>query len=219
MTDRFEQEAAEQRKKSFNQIKNYVTKEKYPKWLEEKIINYIERWGDTITKSKSDIIHDLAAGEEYLITILAKDPTKQNTYEKTAIKIFKENNIDIIKLPSLGASKVIIRDNNIEIGKNKKKNDSRALDFKITTMNKIYYISHKYTKHLTGAHQENQLNEQIHFLEKASLVKDSNIIFVALCDGPFYKQENIVTRLQASTTKQAISCDIYKLIEILNNDR
>ena len=57
---------------------------------------------------------------------------------------------------------------------------------KITLINLTIYIAHKYTG-LSGGSQDNQKNDLSGFISHANKNKDSNIIFLAIADGPYYK--------------------------------
>lgn len=177
------------------QIKNNlskVLKEIKTKSMEIKILNFAEKFG-----YKFNEIEDKIKNDEIFRCFFAKDPSKQNLYQKLATIFIK--NLKIVKefevLPSGGKNALYLINGkmfNGETLENRTK-DIKSIDFKWKVKDWIFYASHKYTKD-TGGAQDNQYRDVQDFLKHT---RDSNYektIFIAICDGNYYLKKDSSTK-------------------------
>ncbi len=69
-------------------------------WLCDKIDNHLERFGDTLSETKEDVLVKIQ-NDLMVASLFAKDPSKQNVSEKMVAEL-----LDIEKLPAGGANSV-----------------------------------------------------------------------------------------------------------------
>lgn len=161
------------------------------RYIMDKIKNIAVNFGFDV-----DDVYDLIANSEdnelkelFIAVRLAKDPTRQNIYEKSFNKFMKENRNEFTKLKSQGKNAKYLTENgllkgNVPSGIDK----TKSLDFFEKIGNTEYYYYHKYTK-VTGGAQANQHNDMVHFIRLANNYCQNfndNINFVGVIDGPYY---------------------------------
>ena len=113
---------------------------------------------------------------------------RQNIYENIIYDYLRENNRDVIKLPSRGPESVYLTFNGISIGGPDHTDSTKSLDFYEEISDKEIYYYHKYTE-VQGGGQGNQYNDLKNFVrlaEKYSKNHQDIKIFVAVADGPYY---------------------------------
>lgn len=162
------------------------------KYIMVKIENTAEDFG-----FEADYIYNLIKNSQdndlknlFIAVRLAKDPIRQNVYEKIFYNFIKENREEFKKLPNSGKNSIYLTDQGIfkkeelQSGMNK----TKSLDFYEKIGNLEYYYYHKYTKHSGGA-QANQHYDMEHFIRLANAYcqnHDDNIQFVGIIDGDYY---------------------------------
>ena len=145
-----------------------------------KISNWADKFGYNFEEIKDKVIND-----EIFRCVFAKEPSRQNIYQNIAAKIIESvNGIKNFKvLPSGGKNAYFIINGNIFKGENliSKNQDAKSIDF--------YF---KYTKDEGGA-QDNQYKDVQEFLKNARDTSLKNTIFLAICDGDYYKRKDSKT--------------------------
>lgn len=146
-----------------------------------KITNHAEKYGRDYTEVRERILTDDMYAE-----IFAKDPSKQNMYEKLAANYLdKIEYIENFKnLPN--PAKVFVIDGEIT---DVRQNDVKSIDFTFNIGDFNFYCSHKYIKALNGGAQDNQYNDIRNFLRNCNKKSDGNNFFIAICDGPYFTRK------------------------------
>ena len=156
-----------------------------------KISNWADKFGYNFEEIKDKVIND-----EIFRCVFAKEPSRQNIYQNIAAKIIESvNGIKNFKvLPSGGKNAYFIINGNIFKGENliSKNQDAKSIDFYFEYGNFQFYVSHKYTKDEGGA-QDNQYKDIQEFLKNSRDTSLKNTIFLAICDGDYYKQKDSKT--------------------------
>lgn len=144
-----------------------------------KITNHAEKFGRSFDEVKEKIMSDDMYAE-----IFAKDPSKQNIYEKLAAKYISD--LDIVSnfrnLPN--SAKMFVVEGFVV---NTRQNDVKSIDFHFKIGEKNIYASHKYIKATYGGAQDNQYNEVRNFLRNCNKINSGNDFYIAICDGPYFE--------------------------------
>lgn len=144
-----------------------------------KITNHAEKFGRSFDEVKEKIMIDDMYAE-----IFAKDPSKQNIYEKLAAKYISD--LDIVSnfrnLPN--SAKMFVVEGFVV---NTRQNDVKSIDFHFKIGEKNIYASHKYIKATYGGAQDNQYNEVRNFLRNCNKINSGNDFYIAICDGPYFE--------------------------------
>lgn len=125
-----------------------------------KITNHADKFGREYDEVKSKIMDDDMYAEWF-----AKDPAKQNIYEKLAASYISkvENVEDFINLPS--NTKMFVINGQIT---SDRLNDVKSID---------------------GGAQDNQYNDIRNFLRNCNKVSSGNNYYIAICDGPYFDRK------------------------------
>jgi hypothetical protein len=142
-----------------------------------KIKNHAERYNRTTKEIRDKIMTDDMYAE-----IFAKDPGKQNIFEKLASQYISELDLvsDFVNLPN--SAKIFVVDGLVV---NKRQNDVKSVDFMFRVGEKKIYASHKYIKANGGA-QDNQYNDVRNYLKNCKKIDGGDVYFIAICDGPYF---------------------------------
>lgn len=190
--------------------------------LEYKINNFCDLHGF----NKSKLIDDLRTNE-HLRAFFAKDPKKQNIYEKIAAQYIEslEGVSHFEKLPQKALyicnGGILNEDAKRKTGVN---TTAKTIDFKWTFCDKAFYASHKYTEQEGGA-QGNQYKDLKAFINEANKTTLKNTCFIAIADGEFYDGNNGqagMTRIEslkreANSNKGVYACRICDLVDVMNS--
>lgn len=154
--------------------------------FEEKATNFCIAHNKSIREYMTQVLR-----VEYAAITFAKDPVKQNLRENCQLDyLTKIRGLNVKRLNQSGDYALRLFDGDIIEGKNYMDNRTRALDFVHANVDYTDYICAKYTNR-EGGSQDNSLKEVINFLIEAnkyvSKNENTNIRFVALCDGSFYR--------------------------------
>jgi len=137
---------------------------------------------------------------KYFKMVFAKDPSKQNIYEKAALNFLRSITIldKVEKLPPNGEQAQYVINSELSSGEpskssRKKRGKSKSIDFKFIilpignrTKKITCYAMHKYTEQMGGA-QDNQFQDLRLFLENSPI--DREECFIAFADGEYYKNK------------------------------
>lgn len=175
-------------------------------------------WSIRTGRPLEEIINKVKIDDLYA-DFFVKDPSKQSMHEKTAQEFISQSPYvnNFRKLPGNGKNSLFIHDGKI-ISKEEHSQlgaTSKSLDFCWETGNTTFYATHKYTND-TGGSQDHQFNEVINFVRNASLFKDNNIYFLAVCDGRYYDVLNYkgATRLSYLKSLSAGNCQALQCNDI-----
>ena len=170
--------------------------EKCPE-LVKKIKKHSEKYGIAEEIIIHRILHDPVFAYEFSI-----EPGRQTIHQRTAAKfikrfIFIEN---FKELKPSGKDALYIKKGKLVHSlkeKDTEKNEDKSIDFSFEYSNKVFYLSHKYTKD-DGGSQDNQYKDQANFCKNAFKSKEKNIYYIALCDGEYWnkKRKNKNTRIE-----------------------
>ena len=113
----------------------------------------------------------------------AKDPAKQNIYEKLAANyISKIKDVkDFRNLPN--NAKMYVVDGKVT---SERLNDVKSIDFFFKVGDYNFYASHKYIKATYGGAQDNQYNDIRNFLRNCKKVSNGRNYYLAICDGAYF---------------------------------
>ena len=176
--------ATEFKKQLLNNVK-IARKQINQEWMRVKIQNWCEKFEKDPEKIKEKILND-----DDFTCFFAKDPSKQNFYEKTVARNIKA--LDFIE-------NFVNYSNSVDIfvveGKvtNERKNDVKSVDFFFTTSenskNLKFYCSHKFIKDTQGGAQDNQYNDIRNFLRNCDKISGGDNFFIAICDGAYFQDK------------------------------
>jgi hypothetical protein len=143
-----------------------------------KITNHAEKFGREYDEVKSKIMTDDMYAEWF-----AKDPAKQNIYEKLAASYVSgiEDVVDFRNLPN--SAKMFIVEGKVT---SERLNDVKSIDFHFKVKVNNIYASHKYIKATYGGAQDNQYNDIRNFLRNCNKISSGNDYYIAICDGPYF---------------------------------
>lgn len=153
------------RQKNIDEVRNSIN----DNWVNEKINNYIERWGldsSYVEQIKNEILTNF-----YVATCFAKDPGKQNISENIIIDLIGSK-----KMPASGKNCVRF-DKDGTITSKATAGVSKSVD----CMYLDYYATQKYTMEEGGA-QDNQFADVVLFLENGSIKNK----VAAILDGGYW---------------------------------
>ena len=159
--------------------------------LELKIVNWRERW----SRHRSILYYvEKIVNDKDFATNFAKQPSKQNIYEKLQFEFLIESlsgiATEVEKLPPNGPNMLYLEGGCI-VSKDQLKQSSKNLknlDVKITLINGlIVYGTLKYTGKWFGGEQDNQKHDVMNCLQQHNL--SSGVLFFAGLDGPYYHSE------------------------------
>lgn len=173
-----------------------------------KITNHAEKFNRSFDEVKDKIMSDDMYAE-----IFAKDPSKQNIYEKLAAKYISnlDNVSNFRNLPN--NTKMFIVDGFVV---KKRKNDVKSIDFHFKIGEKNIYASHKYIKATNGGAQDNQYKEVRNFLRNCNKINSGNDFYIAICDGP-YLETKIETLNSEFGSNNVIVMNIDGLSEFIKS--
>ncbi len=142
----------------------------------------IGNWADKFGYEKEEVESMILENDMFAATF-AKDPSKQNIYERLAVKYLKEISIieNFKNLPN--NTKLFVVDGQIT---NVRDKEVKSIDFTFNVGDKKFYCSHKYIKALNGGAQGNQYNDVRNFLRNCNKRNEGNEYFIAICDGPYF---------------------------------
>lgn len=168
-----------------------VLKELETKDMKLKISNWSNKFGYSFDEIKKKVIDD-----EIFRCLFAKDPAKQNFYQKLASQYIRSLNIvkNFKVLPAGGKNAIYLTKGKIFKGESLKKQpkDTKSIDFTWNCKDYIFYASHKYTEK-SGGDQDNQYKDIQDFPNHARDCHEKNTIFLAICDGDYYLQKDSKT--------------------------
>lgn len=144
-----------------------------------KITNHADKFGHDFEEVKNKIMTDDMYAEMF-----AKDPAKQNIYEKLAAEYI--SNIDGVEnfknLPN--SAKMFVIEGKVT---SERLNDVKSIDFQFKIGNNNFYTSHKYIKATYGGAQDNQYNDIRNFMRNCDKASSGNDYYIAICDGPYFE--------------------------------
>lgn len=188
----------------------------------------ISKWA-TKFEYPFDVIKKKIINDKIFRCVFAKDPSKQNIYQKLAAEYIKT--LDSVKkfqtLPAGGKKAFYLSNGKILKGSqlDKKSKDTKSLDFFWQTASSTIYASHKYTGDDNGGAQDNQYQDIQKFLKQAHDFNEKNSILIMICDGSYYLRKDSSTgdetrlkRLERLTdNKTTFVKTIDELEEFLNS--
>jgi len=203
------------RQKNIKQVKTLL--ENNDKGLRQKIKNSSKRY----QISEEYIRKQILAEEPLALALFAKDPAKQKIHERIAggyiQKIEGVTNFRILKNTELYISRGQI------ISKEQSKlATAKTIDFYFQYGKYEVYVSNKHTTE-EGEAQDNQYKDLQEFITECRDNTDSNVIFIAIADGDYYKGNNGKTgvskmeNLKSKCTQSVRACAIYELKEVLDS--
>jgi hypothetical protein len=213
--------------KNLLDLRNEINNKNLSKDLKTKILNFIERFESFNREFTYPNVVNLIKKSTLFAANFIKEPSRQNVYEKTAFRLLKEitndHELEVVKLPNKGPNSLYIVNGSLKINLNKsERKNQKSIDFKITLINLTIYIAHKYTG-LSGGSQDNQKNDLSGFIFNANKNKDSNKIFLAIADGPYYKNsKNSISEIEllkknANKEKGVYATDMSGVPEIIKS--
>lgn len=146
-----------------------------------KLKNHAEKFGREYDDIKLKIMEDDMYAEFF-----AKDPSKQNIYERLAADYISnlDNVTDFRNLPN--SIKMFIVDGKIV---SERQREVKSIDFKFKVNDKTIYASHKYIKATYGGAQDNQYNDIRNFLRNCNKISSGDNYYLAICDGPYFESK------------------------------
>jgi hypothetical protein len=190
------------RKENIESLINETHEPQITDKLKEKIMKFLNRFS-FFNLTIAQVVEEIR-DSELLAAHFIIEPTKQNFYEKTALKFIHGilGYVDeSIQLPNKGPRAFYIINGMLQTGLIENPGvPHKSIDFRIpipNTQNHIY-ISHKHTD-LDGGAQKQSFADLNHFVSQSNLNVTPNY-FVAIADGNFYN--NIRGRQRISKLKQ-----------------
>ncbi|MCL2844069.1 MAG: hypothetical protein FWE23_01250 [Chitinivibrionia bacterium] len=187
----------------------------------------IQSWADKFGYSFDEILEKIKK-DPIFSCVFAKDPAKQNLYQKLAANYIERLSVvkDFATLPQGGKKALYLVNGKLLDGNvlDKASKDTKSIDFAWKVGDYLFFASHKYTKDSGGA-QDNQYADIQEFLRHA---RDNNYkkhIFLAICDGKYYLQKDAQTgsetkieRLKKLTCQNSFVITIEELERFLTSE-
>lgn len=158
----------------------------------------------------------------------AKDPGRQSLHQKVAARHIRDV-IPLVEkfkaLSSGGPDAEYVVNGMVVNGATWKtiQGEGKSIDFRwsLTREGKVFtvYATHKHTKD-EGGSQDNQHADVRLFLEAAQRCADPNVLFIAICDGPYYLRASTPGRTRLNELKsnygrrRVRACNIAALPEV-----
>ena len=189
--------------------------------LHRKIDNFCERFD----VEKEQVIKEIKAST-VVAAFFAKDPSKQNIYEKAAAEYIGRMS-GVADFQNLPTNKLVISNGAVmekrqlvEIGG---ASTAKTIDFEWKYEGKTFYASHKYTENSGGA-QGSAYKDLQDFISEAVRTTARNTHFVAIADGGFYRtmdgqaRSTRIKRLKDLASSKAVhACRIEELESLMKN--
>jgi len=181
---------AEQELREKNKFKVRDLLEKRDPGLMRRIRTFTDHYGFDEAVVRQKIIDDFM-----FACCFAKNPTRMRVHEKVAGKYLKQFPQLIQSFESLKSkgkdAKYMDESGNIVCGK-QPQNGSKSLDFMWRAGNTHIkcFAAHKFTREKGGT-QNHQRDELIRLLQMFQNCKDENTALFAICDGPYYNEQNL----------------------------
>lgn len=168
-----------------------------------KIHNWAERYGLEPEFVRFKVLTDDTFALQFI-----KDPAKQSIHQRIAAQHIKTKIplVEEFKTPPSGGSKAlyVVRGMDVEGSKlhAATNNHGKSIDFRwsYTKAGRTLsvFATHKHTKE-EGGSQDNQFEDIKRFLTEAQACRDPDVLFLAICDGAYYKSpyDKRASRLQA----------------------
>ncbi|VEU74719.1 Uncharacterised protein [Mycoplasmopsis citelli] len=137
---------------------------------------------------KEKICQKLIELDDFTLSVLMKDPKRQNIYEKTLLNHLKEAKIKAEILPNHGRNAYYLINDEIITNLDRKPKNVKSLDFKISLSNKEIFIVHKYTE-VSGGSQDNQFQDVLNQISQIGKLTKDKILFCL--DGDYYNKNKI----------------------------
>ena len=193
--DKFEKVRNQRAIKNIRTVKKVAAKlssgdlNKDTKDLKLKINNWKEKWG---TSGSLKYYLEKINNDKDFATIFAKEPGKQNIFEKLQLDFLRETLVganiaqSVNKLPSSGPNQLFLEDGHLV---NKKSSENlKNLDVEVILVNGLsVYGTLKYTGDWVGGHQDNQKHDVMSCLQQHDL--NTGVFIFAGVDGPYYHSE------------------------------
>lgn len=159
--------------------------------VELKVRNWAERNGFEYEFVRFKVLTDDTFALQF-----AKDPSRQSIHEKLAAKHI-EKNIPFVeefaKASTGGADALYVINGMVVLGREVHQstgNHGKSVDFtwSFTKSGRSLrvFATHKHTKE-EGGSQDNQFADVRRFLKEAQVAKNPNDLFLAICDGDYYR--------------------------------
>lgn len=190
--NKFRSQANEQRQANLLELKTMLSAQDPDKDFVQKVINYAERY-DLPVSYVWDKLY--LSDDDLELYGFEKDPGRQNIFEVLQLKAVQSLPVieDAHKMPSSGKdARYVIQGKVVPLTKTEKDRfDVKSIDFywhyELAGKRIEFYTSCKYT-HEAGGAQDNQKSDvNTSFLREAKVSEDTNIFFIALLDGEYYK--------------------------------
>ena len=187
--------------------------------LDDKINNFSEKFGFDSERVRYEI-----ANNEIVAALFAKNPNKQNFYEKTAADYISRLS-GVKSFKNLGNNKKGLVEGGVYSQKKLKKigghSEVKTIDFEWKFKDYTFYASHKHTTQ-SGGSQDSAYKELQKFIEQANSSTRSNIVFLAIADGEFYQKLDSnakmtrIDRLREMSNKTKVfACTINEIEELV----
>lgn len=174
------------------------------KWLLEKVNKFCT---ENEFINSAELLEQIKSNK-VVAAFFAKDPKKQNFYEKVALDYLKDM-FSIIKLPASGSKAIFISKGTISNNKNL---GSKSIDFLIEYNNNKYYISHKYINEAGGA-QDHQFNDLLDFIDNSNYA--TNNYYLAIGDGGYFIKNKIDTINKYIKSDRVFFCNINEVENVI----
>lgn len=187
---------------SIHTTRDYLNKEKLPKWLDDKLVKYSVLLGVT----KEELLVD--AKQNLLSTlVLAKNPIRQNIAENAQFEFLRNiKNIKLEKLPTVGSKAIRLKNGEFIYGAFKL-GSTKSLD----ACDGSTFICLKYIKEAGGA-QDNQFIDVASFLREAveyTNTHTDSITFAAIVDGAYALSKLSLLKQLETTKVKVYTSDTY----------
>lgn len=202
----------------------------------QKIENRADKFGLTAEEIIGEIQNyyegaaDGHVGRRYIISDLAKDPTKQNVYQQIAAVYIQGTLNGHEGIPGvenfvnhIGRQSLYICEGRIGPNADFVNNRARSIiDFSFRYNGFMVYATHTYTREQGGA-QQKQYNDLLRFIENCNQAEFDDRYFVAIADGQYYREHDAEADLSRLQNMQdqcgdfTRACQVEDLEDILND--
>lgn len=194
-----------------------------PESILEKVTNFAVRYGYTI----EEVYRKIREPDRMFACTQAKDPVKQNMFEKAAAKFIADlPSVERFeKLPSHGDVALYLSHGSIYTGEQRRllslKDYTKSIDFAWWMGTSAFFATHKYTKS-GGGGQDHQYNDVKTFLSHAVYLDNYEghpVYLIAICDGAYYTERKMATLRKIAVSHNIFVVRINDLPTLLNDLR
>lgn len=189
------------------------------------VLQKLANWAHKYSLEPEFVRYKVLTDDTFALNFV-KDPSRQSLHENLAANHIQEK-IPFIerfsKMPTGGNEALYVVRGMVVSGKElhaATSDHGKSIDFKWefgkAGRRLAVYATHKHTRE-EGGSQDNQFADVKRFLKEAQACRDSDVLFLAICDGNYYQQPHdgrpsrVVALNEDYPGKRSAACSIHQL--------